>query len=572
MPILVWVVLHKKFLKPISCWGALVIGVSLAVAGCVDVPTKSASTPTAVLIENAQLPPSIEIILPRTERTVGIGMAVPIVVEVKHSVGIDRVALWVNGELHETARLENPMTEAEVSFTWVPDALGVYTIELMAYHGLITSESVFISVNVSPDIIPTALPPTEVRYALCQAYILSDNVRIQRGPGLDWSISGYFAKDEVVTVLGENLNPQSETWLKVRRENGWEGWLLRNSGYIRLDGDCDLMPFALAPPPEPTKFVPIPPGERTLRLGAGYGIHVAPHLDVDPVLVQRLRINWVKVYTDDEAADFKYMNVLYRLELGYPSDWLQFRQFVYSRTVYLTSLGVDAIEVHNEPNLALDWHGNPNVAEYTLMLQEAYLQIKAANPNMIVVSGGLAPTTNTPDGSAIDDLIFARQMFELGAGDYFDAFGYHPYGYNAPPEQAPSAGRLNFRRAELIREIMVEFGLGKKPIWMTEFGWLRDPAEDGVTCDDSNPDFAGFGWLKVSGQTQANYTVRAVNYADRYWGWSGPLFLWNLNWAQLPETAVPLCSHMRWFSLLDANGKTTAALEAFALSSRRRWQ
>ena len=112
-------------------------------------------------------------------------------------------------------------------------------------------------------------------------------------------------------------------------------------------------------------------------------------------------------------------------------------------------------------------------------------------------------------------------------------------------------------------------GIYDKQIWLTEFGWLRDPAEDGVQCSDSDPNFAGFAWLRVPGQTQADYTVRAYQWADRNWPWAGPMFLWNLNWSLYPHGVDPLCSHMRWFSVLRADGSTLPVFNSVANMPRR---
>ena len=106
-------------------------------------------------------------------------------------------------------------------------------------------------------------------------------------------------------------------------------------------------------------------------------------------------------------------------------------------------------------------------------------------------------------------------------------------------------------------------------MWLTEFGWMRDPAEDGINCLDSDPNFAGFSWLRVDGASQADYIVRAFDYADRNWAWAGPMFLWNLNWSMIPPGALNMCSHMRWFSILKQNGDPTIALNRVAAMPRR---
>lgn len=301
----------------------------------------------------------------------------------------------------------------------------------------------------------------------------------------------------------------------------------------------------------------------------GYGIHVGPHTQVSPALVDQLRMDWVKIYEEGQAALFPGKRVLLRIDLPWPANWNAFRASVRQRAASAAAAGIDAIEVHNEPNLAMEWPHGPNAWEYTQMLRVAYTEIKAANPSIIVVSGGLAPTLTTQDRRAISDLEFTEEMLDNGAAQWFDAFGYHPYGYNQPPETPPTRDTLVFRRVELIRELFEERGIYDKQIWMTEFGWLRDPSEDGVHCSDSDPNFAGFAWLRVSGQTQADYTVRAFDWADRHWPWAGPMFLWNLNWSLYPHEVDPLCSHMRWFSVLRSDGSPLPVFQRVASMPRR---
>ena len=178
----------------------------------------------------------------------------------------------------------------------------------------------------------------------------------------------------------------------------------------------------------------------------------------------------------------------------------------------------------------------------------------------------MAPTETTPDHKAESDLDFADEMFGNGAAQWFDAFGYHPYGYNLPPEADPNTNKLVFRRTERIRALMEKYGIYKQ-IWLTEFGWLRDPSEDGVNCQDNDPEFVGYAWLRVSGKQQADYLVRAFQYADQNWPWAGPMFVWNLNWNQ--QTWLNPCNNQRWFALLRLNGDKTTAFQALAAMPHR---
>jgi hypothetical protein len=47
------------------------------------------------------------------------------------------------------------------------------------------------------------------------------------------------------------------------------------------------------------------------------------------------------------------------------------------------------------------------------------------------------------------------------------------------------------------------------------------------------------------------------------------MFLWNLNWSQIPDQALNKCSHMRWFAILKQNGEPTIALSRVQTMPRR---
>jgi hypothetical protein len=298
----------------------------------------------------------------------------------------------------------------------------------------------------------------------------------------------------------------------------------------------------------------------------GYGIHIAPNTNLDRNLVYGLNFDWVKIYDPSQAKDYPDKRILFRFDLHWPDNWEQFKVDVANRARSLIGLHIDAVEIGNEPNLVNEWVRGPNAWEYVQMLRVAYTAIKAGDPNMIVVSAGLAPTHTTPDRTAINDLDFAKEMLENGAGQWFDAFGYHPYGYNLAPDADPKKNELVFRRTERIRALMERYGVYKQ-VWLTEFGWLRDPAEEGVSCSDSNAEFSGFAWLRVSSDQQANYLVRAFQYADKHWPWAGPMFVWNLNWQQ--QNWLNQCNHQRWFAILRPSGEPTLAYRKLQAMERR---
>ena len=194
-----------------------------------------------------------------------------------------------------------------------------------------------------------------------------------------------------------------------------------------------------------------------------------------------------------------------------------------------------------------------DVQYFTKILCEGYRIFKQVDPNIVVVGAGLASTITTPDGRAMTDLDFAQQMFNYGGGRCFDAMGYHPYGYNQPPEADPGKHELVFRRTERMYQLMWNNGIRDKQIWLTEFGWVRDPGEAGLDCS-SNQWFRDFEWMKFDRETQAEYTARAWIFAESNWPWVGPMILWNMNWSQYPTGLLDQCNHMRWYSILDEHG------------------
>src|SRR5258708_17881423 len=199
--------------------------------------------------------------------------------------------------------------------------------------------------------------------------------------------------------------------------------------------------FALAP-----AYAQSGPDVSTPHLG--YGIHIAPNTNLDHNLVNALGMDWIKIYDLAQTKDFPEKHVLYRLDLSWPTDWEQFKVEVADRARALAGLHIDAVEIGNEPNLVNEWVRGPNAWEYVQMLRVAYTSIKSVNANIIIFSAALSPTITTPDRQAINDRDFAKELLDNGAAQWFDAFGYHPYGYNLQPEPDPKKNELGFRRTE----------------------------------------------------------------------------------------------------------------------------
>lgn len=172
--------------------------------------------------------------------------------------------------------------------------------------------------------------------------------------------------------------------------------------------------------------------------------------------------------------------------------------------------------VWNEPNLSFEWGYRPvDPAAYVRLLSASYPRIKRANPQATILAGALAPT-NEPRGSqaGLNDLDYLRDMYAFGAAAYFDALAVHSYGLVYPPESDPAPNQLNFRRLELLREIMIANGDEHKLAYVTETGWNDHPR-----------------WsYAVRPSQRLAYTIRAFEYAEAHWPWVNQLCIWALRY------------------------------------------
>jgi hypothetical protein len=174
---------------------------------------------------------------------------------------------------------------------------------------------------------------------------------------------------------------------------------------------------------------------------------------------------------------------------------------------------VDHVILWNEPNLSFEWGYRPvDPAAYSEMLEVVYPVAKAQVPDLTILAGALAPTLEPPDSPAgLNDLLFLEGMYQAGAAPYFDGLAAHAYGLQAPPDAEPAEDALNYRRVELLREIMVRHGDEHKPVYITEAGWNDHPR-----------------WTaSVSPSQRIRYTIDAYEWAQQHWPWSPVVVMWT---------------------------------------------
>jgi hypothetical protein len=215
-----------------------------------------------------------------------------------------------------------------------------------------------------------------------------------------------------------------------------------------------------------------------------------------------------------------------------PQDMQDFYDYVFAVASRYRGR-VAAYQIWNEPNLAREWGRQPpNPAAYVELLKVGYQAVKDADPQAIVISAGLAPTTRNDD-QAMPDIYFYQGMYDAGAAPYFDSLGVHAAGYKSPPEIDPAEVAADpaltngdtspeqlrrvyaFRHVEDVRDLMVRNGDQAKKIVILEVGWTIDPRPD-------SPYF----WQAVSPEQQDKYLQRAYAYAETHWQpWIGVMSL-----------------------------------------------
>jgi hypothetical protein len=147
-------------------------------------------------------------------------------------------------------------------------------------------------------------------------------------------------------------------------------------------------------------------------------------------------------------------------------DWQTFVRHVATR--YPQALG---IEVMNEPNLPLFWGGckTRNDADvYGELLGRAYEAVKAENPEMPVVTAGMAPNKD-PVGYLRRVFAYAKAHPASNGGLPWDAVAVHAYRTKADLDAGLGFADSASHQLEVIRAAEAAEQV-EGPLWVTEVG------------------------------------------------------------------------------------------------------
>jgi hypothetical protein len=177
--------------------------------------------------------------------------------------------------------------------------------------------------------------------------------------------------------------------------------------------------------------------------------------------------------------------------------------------------GVRHVIIWNEPNLAFEWgRRRPDPAAYAALLRAVYPRVKAAVPDAVVIAGALSPGPDLGENAEVrmGDLRYIEELYAAGAAPYFDMWAVHTYGAQVPPDAPPFPEEVNFRRAEVVRDLLRYYGDGDKPLIITEGGWNDHPRWSAA----------------VRPAQRLRWTVAAYRMAGQ-WDWLEAMCLWQFS-------------------------------------------
>ncbi|MCB9109085.1 MAG: PD40 domain-containing protein [Anaerolineales bacterium] len=394
---------------------------------------------------------------------------------------------------------------------------------------------------------------------------------------LDWSADGEWltftawdsGNHEVYALPAEGVDGYP---LRLTVDDAWDDFLVVNPQAPFFDAPHDNVAQAapaISLPPDEQFFTGANIADLSMTylindLGLGWGKSYVNWATVEP---EPGEFRWIDPDNITKAMGDQQIKILMRVHgtpawarpanSSYthpPQDMDDFGRFMSALATRYKGK-VAAYEIWNEPNLNYEWgNGQPDPAAYTEMLKAAYTAVKAADPEALVITGGLA-TTGDGSATAVGDLAFLQGMYDAGAKGYFDAVGSHPYTFGRSPDEIDLWG-LSLSRVEEQYEVMQDNDDGQTRVWVTELGWVIA----------SNWDLGEHQAIAVSQTQQAKYLTAAFEKLENDWPFVQAVFLFNLDFSTVAW--YPSAEPMRWYAILNPDRTPRPAYTELRLSRR----
>jgi hypothetical protein len=453
-------------------------------------------------------------------------------------------------------------TGSELDYTWTAaDATGTYVVEADLVLGDTTidlgevevvvagEEAVAEAPTGTPEATPEATPGATAGEARTDdesgatadlgeageaTAVVNVPANVRTGPGVSYgTIAGGAGAGTILQLIGRNA---AGNWLNITLPSGEEGWILRDLVTINTGFETSSLEVVEAPPPSAAS-----------GSTAGGGAAAAPIVAPPPVAavgnvgnfelggqaagmpagtMQYAGMKWVKKqhkWSPGDSPDVVAgmineahaagMKILLSIPGQLYPDSIDFEAY----TNFLggvAALGPDGIEVWNEMNIEREWPaGQIDPASYVNnMLKPAYQKIKAANGNVLVITGAPAPTGffGGCGGGGCDDAPYVAGMMAAGAGGASDCVGVHYNEGLVPPSATSGDPRGSGGHYTRYFQGMINayVGAGAGTLCFTELGYLS--GEEWGTLP------AGFLWkppFNLTVAEHAQYLAEAVRVA-----------------------------------------------------------
>ena len=181
-------------------------------------------------------------------------------------------------------------------------------------------------------------------------------------------------------------------------------------------------------------------------------------------------------------------------------------------------------QIWNEPNIYPEWGNQPiDPAAYADLLCRAYTALKTADPEIVVISGAIAPTIALDGSRDLSDLVFLQALYDNGGGDCFDVLSAQGYGlFSGPTDRRLRATSVNVARHTYYRDIMVRNGDAHKPIWLSEVAW--NATLDATLPPEQITLYSNYG--NVTQEQAARFMPAFYDRAQQEWAWVGNVMYW----------------------------------------------
>lgn len=284
---------------------------------------------------------------------------------------------------------------------------------------------------------------------------------------------------------------------------------------LTIPGPGGATPTPTQPPATGTP-VPTPGGQPAWELGGQVSNFTHPdQMKYAGMYWVKRQVHWAPGATANDSLIVDAHNRGFKIllsVLGSPADIANGANYdSYAAFVgELARLGADAIEVWNEMNIEREWPtGQINPVSYTDLLRRSYQQIKAKNPNTMVITGAPAPT-GAEGAFGLDrvwnDSRYIAGLAAAGAAQYADCIGVHYNEGIISPTQSTGDPRDNYYTryySGMVNTYWNAFG-GARKLCFTEIGYLSP--------EGYGPLPGAFGWAgNTSAAEHAQWLGEAAN-------------------------------------------------------------